>query len=218
MSHRLALFDLDNTLIDRSSAFARWAADFAAGHGLDPLAVPLLLEADGDGFVPRAEFFARTRERFGLSEPASQLWAQYRATYPTYVDVASEVPAALDRLRAAGWRVAIVTNGTVESQSGKIRRTGLDAHVDAVVISEAEGVSKPDPRLFAVAAERVGAPLSADGWMVGDCPVRDIGGGRQAGLRTVWIRRGRRWPDGERGPDHIADTIPAAVEILLADR
>jgi putative hydrolase of the HAD superfamily len=66
--------------------------------------------------------------------------------------------------------VAIATNGNTAQQTAKIRRTGLDAHIDALAISEEVGASKPDARMFQVAARRCGSRLDGDGWMVGDCP------------------------------------------------
>ncbi|GIH64336.1 HAD family hydrolase [Microbispora siamensis] len=67
----------------------------------------------------------------------------------------------LARLRTAGWRVAIVTNGRADNQLGKIRRIGLDEVVDGWAVSEAEGVRKPDRGLFEIAATRAGAHRGA---------------------------------------------------------
>lgn len=86
----------------------------------------------------------------------------------------------------AGWRIAIATNGETGQQWAKIRNTGLDGHVDTVAVSQEVGVAKPDRRMFDVAAERCGVRLSDGGWMVGDCALRDISGGRAMGLR--WLR------------------------------
>ncbi|MEV6983037.1 HAD hydrolase-like protein [Sphaerisporangium sp. NPDC051017] len=54
--------------------------------------------------------------------------------------------------------------------------------------------TKPDIGLFEIAARRCGMDLAGGGWMVGDHLVADIGGGRAAGLRTIWIDRGRYSP------------------------
>jgi putative hydrolase of the HAD superfamily len=209
----LALFDLDNTLIDRLAGFKRWAAEFAAGLGLEEAAVDWLVALDADGSVPMRTFFGRVRERFGLAEPADELWRAYRARLPFLVSCPDEALAGLDRLRAAGWAVGIVTNGMTDNQTGKIRRTGLAGRVDGWAISDAEGVRKPDARLFEIGAERCGASLGG-GWMVGDDPGKDIAGGRGAGLRTIWIDRGLAG-----GPvpvaDHVVTDVVAAIGVLM---
>ncbi|MEU5862887.1 MULTISPECIES: HAD family hydrolase [unclassified Nonomuraea] len=207
----LALFDLDNTLIDRLAAFRLWAAEFAAGRGLGPDAVNRLVRLDADGSVPMDLFFARVRERFALAEPVEELWRDYRARLPFLVECRAEVLAGLDRLRAAGWAVGIVTNGMADNQTGKIRRTGLAERVDGWAISGAEGVRKPDARLFEIAAGRCGA-VPAGGWMVGDDPDKDVAGGRGAGMRTIWIDRGT----GVARPqaDVTVEDVLAAMEAL----
>ena len=206
----LAIFDLDNTLIDRATSFLRWATRFAAVYGLGPADVAWLVDADGDGFVPRPLFLAAIREQFAVDLPMTA----YQAEIVELVELDPAVPLALDGLRAVGWRVAIVTNGQTRQQSAKIRHTGLDAHVDAVAISEEAGERKPGRRIFEVAAQRCGARLSDGGWMIGDAAEADIGGGRSAGLLTVWMRRGREWDAAFPPPDRVADDIPAAVEAL----
>ncbi|MFJ2034304.1 HAD family hydrolase [Streptosporangium sp. NPDC087985] len=135
---------------------------------------------------------------------------------PYLVHCRPEVMDELSRLRASGWRVAIVTNGTADNQLGKIQRTGLAEAVDAYALSGIEGIRKPDVGLFEVAAQRCGMTLEGGGWMVGDHPLADIGGGQAAGLRTVWIDRGT-WPDQERDADHVVTDVLQAMEILRTE-
>lgn len=92
-------------------------------------------------------------------------------------------------LRASGWKVAIVINGTVDNHLGKIQRTELAEAVDAYALSGLEGIRKPDVGLFEIAAKRCGVNLAEGGWMVGVHLVADISGGRAAGLRATLQRR-----------------------------
>lgn len=211
----LAIFDLDNTLVDRDGAFRRWANEFVTRHGLDPVSERRwLIDADGEGYTPRPAFAAALRDRYGLAEPPDALLAGYRERVVALLEPDPRVAAALDRLRAAGWRVAIATNGTVPQQRAKIRRAGLADRADAIAISDEVGVKKPDPRIFEVAASRAGARLADGGWMVGDCPTRDIAGGQGVGLRTIWLHHGRTWDPSTPAPDAIVDSVPATVPVL----
>ncbi|MBG0826794.1 HAD family hydrolase [Planomonospora sp. ID67723] len=214
---RLALFDLDNTLVNLGEAFRVWTAGFVEEHGLEPGAVDWLLALDQAGYPHREVFFGKVREHFALSESVEELWSRYRKRMPSLVRCRSEVREGLERLRAAGWKVAIVTNGTADNQLGKIQRTGLAEAVDAYALSGLEGIRKPDAGLFEIAAKRCGMSLADGGWMIGDHLVADIGGGRAAGLRTVWVDRGT-WPDQEHRADHVVTDVLQAMEILHSGR
>jgi len=214
---RLALFDLDNTLVNLDEAFQAWAEEFADEHGLEREAIRWLLSLDQAGYPHREVFFKKVRARFALPESVDELWSRYRQRMPYLVDCRSEVMDGLSRLRASGWKVAIVTNGTADNQLGKIQRTGLAEAVDAYALSGVDGMRKPDIDLFEVAAKRCGAVLADGGWMVGDHLVADIGGGCAAGLRTIWIDRGT-WPDHDHNADHVVTDVLQALEILHAER
>ncbi|MGV9532636.1 HAD family hydrolase [Streptosporangium sandarakinum] len=212
---RLALFDLDNTLIDLDAAFLLWAEEFAEEHRLGRKAVDHLVKLDRNGLPHRELFFTKVRERFKLSASATELWAAYRRRMPHLVECRPEVMTALAGLRTSGWRVGIITNGTADNQLGKIQRTGLVDVVDGYALSGIEGIRKPDTGLFEIAARRCGMSLADGGWMVGDHPVADIGGGHVAGLRTIWIDRGTR-TDREHSPDHVVTDVTYAMDILRA--
>ncbi len=209
---RLVLFDLDNTLLDRTTAFARWAQEFIAANRLSARAWPVIEAADEDGMAPRERFFAEIREHLSISTDIEDLLAGYHVEYPRYFTVDRETVAAVRNLRARGWKVGVVTNGP-PSQLAKLEVTDLVGEFDAICISAVVGAWKPDRLIFEEAARICGVPL--EGWMVGDSAAADIEGGKRAGLRTVWMARGRTWQASESSPDAVAKTIPEAVEIIL---
>jgi HAD superfamily hydrolase (TIGR01549 family) len=210
---RLALFDLDNTLVNLDEAFQVWAGEFTEEHGLEHEAVDWLLALDRDGFPHREIFFGKVRERFALPGTVEELWDRYRRRMPHLVHCRPEVLDGLSRLRASGWLVAIVTNGTADNQLGKIRNTGLADAVDAWALSGVEGIRKPAAGLFEIAAQRCGMTVADGGWMVGDNLTADIIGGQTAGLRTIWVDRGT-WPGRDHSADHVVTDVIQAMEIL----
>lgn len=160
----LALFDLDNTLVDRSTAFQAWAEEFVDAQGLDETALTFLLMADAHHSGPMDGFFVTVCQTFDLVTPSKQLWEQYRRRMPELASCRPEDLDALTALRQAGWRIGIVTNGMTDNQLGKIRNTGLDRLVDAWCISDDVGIRKPDPEIFRLASQRCDTTLSP-GWM-----------------------------------------------------
>ncbi|MGA4846677.1 HAD family hydrolase [Streptomyces sp. G5(2025)] len=163
-----------------------------------------------------ADDFLRLREVFGLEVPAADLWQEYVDLMSSAVTCRPDVLEGLARLRTAAWTIGIITNGASDIQRAKISATGLANLVDGVAVSGDLEIHKPDPRLFELVASRCGANLMDDGWMIGDNPTGDIGGGQRAGLHTIWLR-GRPWPEGLTAAHHNVDDVTDAIAILLSE-
>ena len=151
----------------------------------------------------------------------------YAPVIPAEMEIDAEAPAALARLKAAGFLLVMVTNQPdvargrtrredVESMHATLRAAlPLDAgfvcyHDDA----DACACRKPLPGMLLEAAAAFGIDLERS-FMIGD-RWRDIDAGAAAGCRTVWIDRGYR----ERGPGHKpdarVDSLHAAADWIAA--
>ena len=156
--------------------------------------------ADEDGLPAREAFFERVRGHFGLDDAVAALATAYDEAYPRAVGpVSAETLAALAELRERGWSIGIVTNGP-PSQEVKIEVSGLQEAVDGWAISAVVGTHKPDPAIFHAAAASCGCELDG-AWVIGDSAPADIGGAHASGLRSIWIARGREWPELDYRPD-----------------
>ncbi len=217
---KLVLFDLDNTLFDRSGAYRAWAQRYVEMVGLGQAEIEWICEMDEDGFADRRTVWTKAKERFGLPESVDELLASYRSAYLDACKPDSAVLEALRSLRERGWRVGIVTNGSMPQQADKADRLGLLPVVDAFCGSGELGVEKPDRRIFDEAIRRStgGDPLNQEAcWMVGDAPIPDIAGGRAVGLRTIWLHRGRTWnPSDGDPPDVTVGSLVEAVQEMLS--
>ncbi|WP_460370789.1 HAD family hydrolase, partial [Actinocorallia lasiicapitis] len=185
----LAIFDLDNTLIDRLAAFHRWAAEFVSSLGGTPSDLAWLVALDADGSLPMDRFFSAVRVRFALPDPADLLWARYRARLPHLVECPPEVLAALAALRESGWLLAVATNGRTDLQTAKLHHSGLSKVLHGWAISETEGTAKPDPLLLHRAAAHCGTTLTPTTWMIGDTLETDITAAHTTALPTIWLDR-----------------------------
>lgn len=210
----LLLVDLDNTLVDRAAAFNSWSGDFVRLLGRPESEAAWLIEADRDGYEPRESLARAIKQRFRLDTAVEDLVHRLLHEHVASMTTGGGVKQALTNAKAHGWKIAIVTNGTTTQQTLKIQRAGLEPYVDAVVISEAEQVKKPDPKIFHLAARRLGSELTG-GWMVGDHPTADIAGGQSAGLETAWVSRGLEWPEEVRSPTLIAATAAEAIDAVV---
>ncbi|WP_031225640.1 HAD family hydrolase [Streptomyces roseochromogenus] len=210
---QLAIFDLDNTLVDRQGPLAAWISAFSEQQALTDLARTRLFDAMRDrASLGTFEVFCSEYE---LSPSAEALWLDYSDYMARSVRCPAGVLDGLSRLRGAGWKVAVATNGGTEIQTAKATASGIVDHVDAVCISEAVGARKPETMIFQKAAVACGADLALGGWMVGDGVDTDIRGGRAAGLHTIWISGGRPWTSDDARPDHVTTDVGQAIDLLL---
>jgi putative hydrolase of the HAD superfamily len=187
------VFDLDGTLLDRRRSFERFARDqwrrFSHVLQVHPdVYVKTLIRVDGDGYAPRRDLFIGLVAALGLPpDLADTLLTDYRARFPSACLLFPDVLRTLAALRASGRALGLITNGSVRMQSGKLECLFPASTFGAVLISQAEGVHKPDPEIFRRALARLQAE-PARSVFVGDHPEVDIGGARAAGMWAVWRR------------------------------
>lgn len=212
----LLLLALDDTLLDRAAAFRRWALSFLADIGAPPDDLDWLIAMDADGLTDRWDLATAVRERYGLRATVADLVKTLREGVVENVRLDPLVACALRIADEAGWVPVVVTNGSSWKQTAKIRRTGLDRYVAGWVVSEDVGVAKPNPRIFALAAERARMRLHG-AWVVGPSPEADIAGAAATGLRSVWLHRGRRWTEPRFAPTRTAESLIPAVAAVLAN-
>lgn len=139
----------------------------------------------------RTQAWRRVLGLFGVEDPelVGLVDHTYRACQRSghrLVDGADELIRSLAGRRSLG----LLTNGPPDIQRLKLGRSGLAECFDQVVISGETGIGKPDPRVFLLAAERLGTE-PGDTIMVGDSWERDVVGAVRAGMRAVWLSWGR---------------------------
>lgn len=218
MAIEAVLFDIDDTLLDHGGAgFAGLRAHLLAAHPeLDVARFEraweewLRLEA-----AHYPEYLAgrlslaqqRQRRTAGLLEslglPArdeaelTDWYESYLSHYQRHWRAFDDVEAALETLgeRAAG----VITNAEAEPQRRKLEALGLSGRLLLLVASGAVGVAKPEPRIFALACERLGLAPAAVAY-VGDRLTTDARGARDAGMLGIWLDR--------RKLDPTVDDVP----------
>jgi putative hydrolase of the HAD superfamily len=188
------IFDLDGTLLDRRRSFDRFVRDQwqRFDHFLNALDreeyVQTLTQLDRGGYAPREELFTGMVAHFELlSDLAETLLNDYRAGFPSACLLFPDAAQTLSSLRASGLKLGLITNGSVRMQSAKLACLALSPMFDTILISDAEGISKPNREIFQRALERLNAH-SAHTVFVGDDPEVDVAGARAAGMRAIWRR------------------------------
>ncbi len=211
----LLCLDLDNTLVDRTGTYRRWAIEFVSERRLEPLEVGWLMEVDLDGFAERHAVFTAIVERYHLPDDPAELLRRYHDRVATLVEAPEGCVEALADAKARGWSPWVVTNGELDVQESKIRGVGLDTVLDGWVISAEAGIRKPNEAIFDLCASRAGLPLEGS-WMIGDSGHADIAGAHNASMRSVWLHRNRVWDESYFAPTQVAASIIEALELIGA--
>lgn len=153
------------------------------------------------------DFNSRLLRRLEVAEhlwDATQAELEAAFTDPANFTIYPETHAALARLRAAGYRLAVVSNWSWQLPE-LCARLDLAAPFEQIVTSGRVGFAKPHPGIFAHALQLMRLRPEAV-VHIGDSPVADIGGARAAGIDPVLLDRGNR---------HTSATAPHRVADLL---
>jgi len=226
---KLAIFDLDDTLIDfaatREAAYSCLSAHLDAER-IDSTAFVHACRAIDRPVFALFECGAITRDEYRLrrfSEPLASIGAQPSPELIAHLNhlfmacvndrpmLYEDALPALARLRDGGINTAILTNGPSDGQRRKLEATGLTDAVDHVAIGEETGFSKPSPRAYHAIVEHF-AVDPAESVMVGDSPELDYDGALRAGLQALLLDRDARHLGGSRR------AISSLVHVMRTER
>ena len=197
---RACVFDAYGTLFDVHSAVARHAG--ALGDRAGPISALWrrkqleyswlrgLMGAYVDFWQLTEDALDVALARHAVEDAAlrTRLLAAYRelAPYP-------EVAGVLARLQEAGVTCAILSNGSPAMLDAAVDAAGLRPYFAAILSVDPLGVYKPDPRVYRLAGDTLGAApdeigfLSANAW--------DAHGAAAFGFRVVWVNRFHQPPE-----------------------
>jgi 2-haloacid dehalogenase len=144
-------------------------------------------------------------DRPGLRERLMRLYLS--------LDVFAEVPAVLERLKAAGLRTAIVSNGSPAMLDAAVKAAKLEDLLDAVLSVEEVGVFKPHPKVYQLAVDRFAVPVSAISFQSANA--WDAHAASAFGMRVVWCNRyGQRRERLPGAPDFEVATLAELPALL----
>ena len=159
------------------------------------------------------EIVAEALKRCGCEDEAlaGEIASHYRDLREERSALFPEAIAVIERLREAGVRLGMMTNGAAAAQRAKIERFGLARHFEHIVIEGELGVGKPDRLVFETLLSEL-AVKPAETWAVGDNLEFDVLAPMELGIFGVWIDAADRGCDGERRPDRIIAALSQLLE------
>ncbi|MEP7061545.1 MAG: haloacid dehalogenase type II [Betaproteobacteria bacterium] len=216
------VFDAYGTLFDVASA-ARCCTD-ALGDRADALAAlwrdkqlqySWLRAVQGrhaDFWQVTGDALDFSMQTLQLADPA--LRERLMSLYLT-LDAFPEVPDVLRRLRRAGLRTAILSNGSPAMLEAAVNAAGLEKLLDAVLSVEAVGVFKPHPKVYQLALDRLALPARAIAFQSSNA--WDAHAASAFGMQVVWCNRyGQRAERLPGRPDREITSLAALPALVGA--
>ena len=199
-TYKSIFFDADDTLFDypdaERAALQACLDEFSIPVPLDPFARAYrrhnrdvwqaFERGETDQVALRGERFRRLFAELGINgatlERVSSFYLEALACQPQLL------PGALETIRelAARFPLALITNGIAAVQNKRFAASPITPYFQSVVISEAVGIAKPDPRIFRPALDKLGV-AAADVLYVGDSVTSDMAAARNAGMDFCWL-------------------------------
>ncbi|WP_326480894.1 HAD family hydrolase [Virgibacillus halodenitrificans] len=188
---KTVVFDLDGTLLNRDESLKIFIEkqyerlDEWLFHIPKDNYIKRFIELDNRGYVWKDKVYQQLINEYDI---VGFTWEELLQDYLTYFKEScipfSNLISVLERIKRNGGLIGIITNGKGQFQMDNIQALGIDKYTDTILISEWEGVKKPDPEIFKAALQRL--EVSAEeSVLVGDHPKKDIKAAQCIGMKTI---------------------------------
>jgi len=213
-----AVFDLDGTLVDSAPDLTATLNRIIVAEGLEPIALEQARHLMGRG---AKALLTRGFEVNGVplaERRLDELFEAFLVDYRVHLaDTSQPYPgavAALDRLAAAGWQLAVCTNKLTELAERLLTALDLRQRFSVVSGADAYAVRKPHPGHLIATIEAAGGDLE-DAVMIGDSRT-DVDTARAAGVPVIAVNFGYSdVPVQVLAPDAIVSHFDAMHETIL---
>ena len=225
---RYLVLDLDDTILDFKKAESIAIRKTMAAYGADPTdANAARYSAVNDLHWKALERGEMTRDqvlkgRFAMFFGELGIEVDPAAVAKTYETFLSQghffLPGAEEAVKEklyGKYKLYLASNGTAVVQKGRMTSADLYPYFEESFVSQELGHNKPSKEYFEAAFARIPGFRKEECLMVGDSLTGDILGGKNAGLRTVWVNPHHKTAPADIRPDyeieHLAD-LPALLE------
>ncbi|BAC12888.1 HAD family hydrolase [Oceanobacillus iheyensis] len=199
---KAVLFDLDGTLLNRDESIKgfvnhqyerlkKWV-----GHIPKDKYITRFLELDKRGYVWKDKVYQQLIQEFDISKMTLEdLLQDYISEFRFNCVPFDNLIQMLEDLKSKNVLLGMITNGYGQFQMDNIKALGIERYFDVILVSEWEGIKKPDPEIFKKALEKLDVPPEQS-IFVGDHPKNDVKAAQSIGMKGIW-KKDLQWNDVE---------------------
>jgi putative hydrolase of the HAD superfamily len=116
----------------------------------------------------------------------------------------------LEELKRDNLKLGMITNGRGQFQMDNIRALGIEHYFETILVSEWEGLKKPEPQIFLKTLEQLQVSHE-ESIFVGDHPENDVKAAQTVGMKGIW-KKDSQWNDVEA--DSIIEDLAQIPSIV----
>ncbi|AVK97772.1 HAD family hydrolase [Lysinibacillus sphaericus] len=214
---KAVLFDLDGTLLNRDKSIELFINQQyerlfdLLSHISKEQYISRFIELDNRGYVWKDKVYQQLIDEFNISSvTCEELLKDYLKEFKHHCVGFPHIHEMLEELKNNKIALGMITNGYGQFQMENIKALNIDQYFDVILVSEWEGMKKPNPQIFINALEKLNVEPS-ESVFIGDHPENDVKAAQNVGMKGIW-KRDNQWTDIEA--DAIIDDYLKLPEIL----
>ncbi|MBM7601049.1 putative hydrolase of the HAD superfamily [Virgibacillus halotolerans] len=214
---KAVLFDLDGTLLNRDASVKvfiekqyqrqnKWL-----NHIQKDKYTSRFIELDNRGYVWKDKVYQQLVDEFDITGLTwEELLQDYISQFKDSCVPFSNLISTLEALKNNNIVLGMITNGKGKFQMDNVKALGIEKYFKTILISEWEGMKKPEPQIFQKALKQLNV-LPSESIFVGDHPEKDVRAAQNVGMEGVW-KQDYQWNNVKA--DFIVDDLEEVPLII----
>lgn len=199
---KAVLFDLDGTLLNRDESVELFINQQyerlyeLLSHIPKEQYISRFIELDNHGYVWKDKVYQQLICEFNIpSVTWEELLQDYVKQFKHHCVGFPHIHKMLEELKNNKIALGLITNGYGQFQMDNIKALDIEKYFDVILVSEWEGIKKPNPQIFMNALEQLNVEAS-ESVFIGDHPENDVKAAQNVGMKGIW-KKDNQWTDIE---------------------
>lgn len=195
---KAVIFDLDGTLLNRDESVKKFIDNQYerlnkwVGHLSKEKYTTRFIELDSRGYVWKDKVYQQLVDEFEITGVNWEgLLQDYISEFKNSCVPFPNLLSMLEDLRKSNLILGIITNGYGQFQMDNIKALGIEKYFKTILVSEWEGIKKPEPQIFKRALEQLNVSAN-ESIFVGDHPENDVKAAQNVGMKGIW-KKDSQW-------------------------